>query len=224
MHSLALVRSVAFRRNKRLRPALARSAPIRSDAGSANTLRRPAFTLFEMILVLAIVAAAVAIAWPSITWLYRRRHLEQGAEFVRAKMSSARVHAVESGVPYQFRFEPGGKRFIVIPFDPELLVEAAAQGSAQKVAKAAGTLSGSARFEGGNLFTDKGSEIPDGWLAGLPNGPSYMGAKWSDPVVFYPDGTAMQGDFYIRDDHKREVRLSVRSLTGAVRVHIGEEG
>jgi hypothetical protein len=172
-----------------------------------------------MLLVLAVLALAVSFAGPSIASLQRRQRVDQGAEFVRAKMGNARVHAVECGVPYQFRFEPGGRRFIVVPFDHDALAAAAQYNSNVRVYKAAGMLAEGAMFEGGQSQFDSGTKIPDDWLASLPEASLYAGAQWSGPILFFPDGSAAPADFSVMDrDRQHQVVLNVRALTGAVTI------
>jgi hypothetical protein len=86
-----------------------RKRPVRALCPQHSSARR-GFTLFDL-----------SIAWPSVNWMYRRQRLEQGAELVRARLGSARVNAVETGLVYQFRFEPGGRRFLILPYDAEAL-------------------------------------------------------------------------------------------------------
>lgn len=195
-----------------------------SGTACARARFRRGFTLFEILLVLAIISAAVALAWPSIIWMQRRARLEQGAEQVRTKISTARVHAVESGVVYQFRFEPGGRRFIVLPFDHDSLAAAAQINSQVKIFKMAGMLAQGVRFEGGQTMLDSGTGIPGDWLSGLPDPSEYTGASWSGPLLFYPDGTSASAEFFILDEQQKRMVVSVRGLTGTATVSIPAGG
>lgn len=47
--------------------------------------------------------------------------LRQAGQLVQARLAGARVHAIDTGFEYQFLFEPGGQRFLVLPHDPHAL-------------------------------------------------------------------------------------------------------
>src|SRR4029079_15084293 len=107
-------------------------------------------------------------------------------------------------------------RFVVLPVDLEVLAQAAGSDGKVRVFRAVGMLAQGAMFEGGDALTGTGSPLPDDWFSGLHDAASYTGANWSAPVLFFPDGSATNAEFTIRDDAKRAVRISVRALTGAV--------
>lgn len=174
------------------------------------------FTLFEVLLVLTVLTLVIGLAWPSLSRLYGHHRLRQAADLLGVRMSSGRGHAVETGLVYQFRFEPGGRRFLLVPFDREP-VDETPTGSHRSM-RIVGMLPASCRFEGGDSYTDKGTAIPDEWLAGVPNEADYAGALWSQPVLFHPDGTATEFEVAVIGDKKEQVKLSLRRLTGGVTV------
>lgn len=208
-----------------MRPAPAHLRTLSTTAGSSSRagcrlrFRRAApraFTLFELLLVLAVLVLVAGLAWPSLARLHAHHQLRQSADLLGVRLSSGRVHAVESGLIYQFRFEPGGRRFLLVPFDEEQV--AADDPTARRAVRTVGMLPGQCKFEGGEGFTDKGTAIPDEWLSGLPDAGDYLGALWSSPVLFYPNGTATQFDVLIRGRGREQVKVSMRALTGAVTV------
>lgn len=174
------------------------------------------FTLFEVLLVLTIMTLIVGLAWPSLSRLYAHHHLRQAADLLGVRMSAGRVHSVESGLVYQFRYEPGGRRFLLVPFDHEEIDESAT--GAQRARRVAGMLPATCRFEGGGMSLDKGTSIPDEWFSGMPNAADYMGALWSPPVLFHPDGTATNFEVAVVGNKKEQVLLTLRGLTGGVTV------
>ena len=182
-----------------------------AGAGSRPGRRKQgprAFTLLEMALVLAVIVTALSLAWPSISQLLNYHSLQQGAQLVQARMAFARLHAIDAGVPYQFRYEPGGQRFLVIPY------EFGAQG-----AKVAGKLpSSAARFDPAGLLSASSQPLAPEWLQGMPGAAEYAAVNWSSPVLFFPNGTATAGQVIIRDSKSGGVVLTVRALTGNVSV------
>jgi len=54
---------------------------------------------------------------------------------------------------------------------------------------------------------------------------SSSSVRWSPPIVFYPDGTTSTAQVVMKNEHDRQVRLSLRGLTGVVRVDsVGSDG
>src|SRR6476646_10768141 len=80
---------------------------------------RPGYTLFELLVVVAILATAVALTWPALERFYLEHRVRQAGQLVQARLAGARVHAVDTGFDYQFRFEPDGQRFLVLPYDSQ---------------------------------------------------------------------------------------------------------
>ncbi len=77
--------------------------------------RRRAFTLIEVILVLAIIVIIVAIAYPSLEGAYCQARLTAGADGFKAALLHARAQAVEDGIPYRVAILPGKGNFRVAP-------------------------------------------------------------------------------------------------------------
>ncbi|MGE5192520.1 MAG: Tfp pilus assembly protein FimT/FimU [Deltaproteobacteria bacterium] len=76
--------------------------------GTSPCRSRGGFTLFELLIILAVLVTVVAVSWPALEQFHLQYQLRQGGALVQARMAGARVHAVDTGVDYQFRFEPGG--------------------------------------------------------------------------------------------------------------------
>ena len=150
------------------------------------------------------------------------------------RLAAARVHAIDWGVDYQFRYEPGGQRFLVLPDDPQALAgvsngaqaNAAPQASvtARRPTKIAGTLPSKQAYFDAASTGGSGQPIPPEWLSGIAGAEEFTGVNWSAPILFHPDGTAAQAYVIIRDKDARRVVLSVRSLTGGVTISKIENG
>jgi hypothetical protein len=185
---------------------------------------RRAFTIFEVLMVLAVLVMIVGLLWPALENLNAEYSLRQAGQLVQSRMAGARVHAIDVGVPYQFRYEPGGQHFLVLPFD-QISLNLQAAGGAQKAPKLAGRLPSSrAMFDSGGAMAGSGQPVAAEWLAGIANADEVMGVNWSAPIVFHPDGTAGMARIVIRDHKSRFVTVSVRPLTGGVSVSKIENG
>ena len=176
---------------------------------------RGGFTLFEMIVVLAVMAGALAMSWPAMARMYAHHRIRQSADLVQVRLMSARVHAVDTGLTYQFRFEPGGQRFIVVPFE---LDPSVAGGGQQTVMKHSGRLPAAVHFDGNSSGNSGGQQVPDELLAGLPDLENYTGVSWSPPILFFTDGTAMPVELKLRDTKNQAMRIAVRAMTGGVTI------
>lgn len=186
--------------------------PRPSAAGAAP--RRRGFTLFEVMIVLVLLSVVGALTIPTLNRLYAHHHLRQAVDLLGVRLSAGRVHSVETGLTYQFRYEPGGRRFLLVPFDQE---PASAPGG-PRATRIVGMLPAVCKFDGGQILADKGSAIPSEWLAGLPDAGEYTSASWSGPALFQPDGTATSMKLVVHGPKNESVELSLRGLTGAVTV------
>ena len=214
--------------------------PTRRSQGGVN---RAAFTMLELLLVLGVVVVIMAVAWPNVLRLTRQQTLLDCSEKVRSLAASARVHAIESGLVYQFRYEPGGRHFVAVPFEREFESvgpNARGTGSALgRFSKASGTLPEGVKFaaatplnptssgssttgSGGSSSTGLGQKLPSSVLSGLPDAGKLESVSWSGPILFQPDGSAFDAVLDLVDRHNQRVTLRIRGVTGAVslsRIH-----
>ncbi len=88
-----------------------------------STLRRPAlksgFSLLELIIVVAILSVFAAMVAPSAISQVRENEVAHAVESVREAVAEARSFAIDSGIDYQFRYEPYGRSFVVLPRELE---------------------------------------------------------------------------------------------------------
>lgn len=188
------------------------------------------FTLIEMLLVLALLVSLLMMTYPTLGRLQLEHQLKQGAEQVRLQLAAARLHALESGIDYQFRYEPGGKHFVAVPADYQAiqLQAAATQNSAgnapaivywktQGEFKVKVTFSAQTAPQFGSPQLPP-QPLPAEFLNGFENSGELAGIAWSSPLVFKPDGSAQ--DFAVEIEHESGayVVLEVRGITGGTNV------
>lgn len=185
---------------------------------------RCGYTLLEMLMVLSVLVVMTAIVFPPLNRMYADHFLKRSVEEVRVKLTSTRIHALDSGVTYQFRFEPEGQHYLMIPYESDVLAapDASSGDSATTLGgasfKYAGKLPEDIRFAFEEDVDGTAERLPDELLDGLPDAHDLKDAAWSPPLLFYPDGTAIDATFRAIDSKSQLVRLSVRGLTGAVTV------
>lgn len=189
---------------------------------TARRKARSAFTLVEMLLVLAVLVAFTTIAWPSFQRLYATQFLLEGAEQVRLQFAATRTRAIESGIVYQFRWEPDGRRYLSLPYEAELDLPAEGEGETQEdlsgnvARRYVGELPEKLTFVGGK--DAGGQSLPTDLFASFPDADKLAAVAWSAPVLFQPDGTAVDGELIVGDLTGRNVALVLRGATGAVAV------
>jgi prepilin-type N-terminal cleavage/methylation domain-containing protein len=84
---------------------------VRSGLGRAH----PGFTLFELLLVCAVIAVLGAIVYPSIDNMYASYRVGACADEVRAAWALARSHAMDESRPYRFSIKPNSGDYRVAP-------------------------------------------------------------------------------------------------------------
>ena len=187
-----------------------------------------------MILVLTILVVVAGLSWPQLLRYLRERAIREEAHSVRVELNGARIKAIDQGLTYQFRFEPDGQRFIVLPYDrpdigagssldPATGAAATSQPTAL-VPIVSGRLPKTCRFDvpqvtnatsgaEQRVWTEK---LPDEWLLLIPDGNELRQTSWGPPIRFFADGTADDGMVTILDDDRRRIEISVRGFTGTV--------
>jgi prepilin-type N-terminal cleavage/methylation domain-containing protein len=181
---------------------------------------RAGFTMIEVLLVLALLVVVTALAWPMLQRPFANRRLYAAADLVRAGWCNARSGAIRSGHTYAFRYLPEGDRFCVQPEDDSGaggMSDASGSGVdgtpmpsddeySQPVER---TLPDGVKFVAGDTSTDAmadaGADMP-------PDGD----ASWSEPILFYPDGTTSDAHLMLGNESGSAMEVTLRGLTGAV--------
>ncbi|MFH5802556.1 prepilin-type N-terminal cleavage/methylation domain-containing protein, partial [Alienimonas sp. DA493] len=123
-------------------------------------LRAPrGFTLVEILLVLTVLAVLAAVVAPSALRFFGDYALRSSAEAVRSDLARARLDAVQEGVPYEFRAEANGERWVVVPAERETAVVGAV-GSGAGLAGAAAT--GAAASAAGDWVPVRSGTLAEG--------------------------------------------------------------
>ncbi len=192
---------------------------------------RRGFTLVEMLLVLTVLLILAGISYVVLSTQYDEYALKDATEQVRTNLANTRNLAVESGVTYQFRYEPNGRRYVIIPYEVDSDAISDSQdprssgtGSlAQRYRMISsqlpkGTTFAKADDPGVTSATEQVIPIAKEFLQAMPNPTALQGVGWGNPILFLPDGTATATTFRVQDEKKRYRELSVRELTAAVSV------
>ena len=206
--------------------------------------RRPArraFTLLEMLIVLALLAMFAAFSWPALRSSLRNSRLRDAAKVVRSELAKTRLRAIETGTPQQFRYQPGTGHFEIAP-------QVSATESEHKPAIAPVERSARATLSddwAGDLEalsrSTRQRDLPEGVaFCPLPTDPSSdapppaapiardsgeMGDdQWSAPIVFQPNGRTSNARIRLFGEGKFRIDVILRGLTGvAIASELGRD-
>jgi prepilin-type N-terminal cleavage/methylation domain-containing protein len=196
---------------------------------------RPAFTLLELLLVLALLVVLAGLAMPLFEGSFTSLKLRRATDQVLAVWIQARTAAIESGQLHQFRFQTDSGDYLVEPWprDEEFSVTPAADNDSmhkgfQNIRREDGALLVRDRLPQGILLK-RGERAIRGSAQGEPStsevesltagntttGP--YGIGWSAPVLFHPDGTTNDVSLLLSNGQQQYQRATLRSLTGTGR-------
>jgi len=191
----------------------------------SSRLPRHAVTLVEVLLVLCLLVALASIAWPALERPLSNQRLRSAADAVRVEWGRARVEAMSSGRTVLFRYAISGDRYSIQSHaGPEFSPDAASADGSQYATDSEDL---PVSFLGHELKLPEGVTFLSGETAddtradslaleAEPSGDAEMG--WSEPVLFYPDGTTSTATLVLKNEYERCIQLSLRGLTGVVTV------
>jgi prepilin-type N-terminal cleavage/methylation domain-containing protein len=168
----------------------------------ARTPRR-AFTLLEMILVLAVIAFLIAVALPSVQAMLSDVKLQAAADHFRARLAEARSRAILESRPYRIAAMPGDSSYRIAPDSPEFWGEGQA---------AADESNGVEPL----IVEDK---LPENIPFQLSEGRGGDSGPWVHLLSFQIDGSCDR-DYSLRLEFEDclPLEINVRGLTGSVTV------
>ena len=171
-------------------------------------------TLVEVILVLALLVVIGAVSVPLLESSFSRAGLHSAGDTLRGAWAKARLAAMQSGQTCVFRYEPNGSRFQIAALNQLELPETSALQP-----DTAGT-----RREAVDMLRLPRNRLPDGvvFAAGevststqlVATLPGAADGPWSNPILFYPDGTTSDASVLLSNSRQTMIRVTLRGLTG----------
>lgn len=186
--------------------------------------RPRAFTLLEMVVVLAVVVLTAAVAWPALRRSLDDAQLVDSAKLVRTTLARARLAAMESGRGRWFRYQPLGRKFEVADSPPR------DQRDAQEDSPLVRSEAERGELPEGVWFAAPDDEPP---LAAGPAGSAeavspqprreaseiaQAETTWSEPIEFRPDGRARDARIALTSGSRRVATAWLRGLTGTATI------
>lgn len=178
-------------------------------------------------LALAVIAVLAGVTIPSALRMYADSNLTDAAERVRNLVGETRLHAINTGEQYQFRFEKDGRHFVQLPVEvpvaPTDSTTTTATPAIPRPPSVLGMLPEGMRFESlAAETTTPGSTLesplPPELFQGLPKPQELVSLSWSAPVLYSADGSANDASWLVVDQRKESIKVDVRGLTGAASI------
>lgn len=182
-----------------------RAAP--SLTPRAGVTVRSAFTLLELLLVLAILAIVSAIVVPSLFRPLESQRLTRAGEALCAALGRARVVAIDQGAPVTLAFSPEAGDYAIQTLDGQGIPGEPARKLPEEVVFLGATVEG---------LTADGQIVDPSALAGAAASADFGGAG----VVFFPDGSSTTAEYLLRSREGAQLFVRLRGLTG--QAHLGE--
>ena len=204
--------------------------------------RRSALTLFELLLVLAILVALAGVAIPTFDSMVSSRRLGQSVEKLRNEIMSGRVTAMRTGQAQMIRMTLQGKDYSISPWLGGSEAEDASAGAtvmqAGQIIQTQATTGGGAKstseLANSTLQLSEGvsfsivetlvdsrnaSAIEQGGGTVPTSGGSSQGdgSGLSSPLLLYPDGTCTTAQIVLIDDRGRRMAIQLRGVTGQLK-------
>lgn len=172
---------------------------------------RAGFTLFELLVVLALIVVIASISVPVISTMLDEARLEGAADMIRAKTAEARAYAMDQGKPWRVAYIPGTG---VIQVAPEESTDWE-QMEQTVIAKP-------------GLFRD---QLPKHVFMGTSPGDitsasesGTPGAAWQTIAVYGYDGSAREDSItYFGKYGTPPMAMEMRALTGSVAIKNARE-
>jgi prepilin-type N-terminal cleavage/methylation domain-containing protein len=181
---------------------------------------RQGFSLFELMVVLAIMLLLAGFAAPEFMENVRIGRVIEAAEDARSVVASARLYAIEYGVDYHVRYEVGGNAAVAMPAEPgpQLSNNYSEDPTDNRKRLKAVILNEDLKFNALDGEAVGGESLDAADFQSLEEAGDFAQRTWSAPITFRPDGSASDATFRVMDEQGRQSEISVRGLTGAVRV------
>lgn len=195
---------------------------------------RKGFTLLELLLTIAIVAAIAAVSIPNMDLLLRDRRLVRAGEQVRIEMTRLRVDSMRQGRVMMLEAMSGGNSIRVKPFQSVADATEAIDHTGSQSALLSGADQGVVVNQGSTLATDTSErtiELPalvtveSVGVVSAPRGSqieqatlSDQAAGWNRPILFYPDGSTSTAVVVLRHESVGQLKVKLRGITGEATV------
>ncbi len=199
-------------------------------------MNRRGFTLIELLLVLSIIAVTVSVAIPTYDGMITSRRIFYAVDKLQLELQRTRVEAIRTGQAQTFRCHLGTSEYVVQPWlkasdEVEASVGATivTQLGQAIETEAVGNMVGGSMPDPteGQLLLEEGIVFADAQMQNDTRSMSEQSVTdtmvaaatgWSQPIMFYPDGSASTAHLVIQNERGRRFAVQLRGLIGEVKV------
>lgn len=178
-----------------------------------GTNRRAGFTLFELLVVVAVIVLVAGLSVPAFQRSFKSQRLKKAADIVRGEWSRTKINAIRNGEEFAFFYEPETGTYWIAPFSSVYSEEG--QSNTVRSEAADNYDYGNGMLPRGIVF-DVGQTVEDSRSMAANEEGSAAGT--ANMILFYPDGTCQDAELYLKNDEDLAIRISIRSLTGVASV------
>lgn len=194
---------------------------------------RGAFTLLEVLLAIAILAALSAVVIPQIGSVLGDQQIAGAASQLRAEMTRLRVRAMREGRVMMLEGMIDSGQLRIKPyFSMQDSVEALDQtGSQSALLQGAEQAAVDTDIATDSSESEEIIELPEGVSVesvGVTSAARAMqieqealsdqGQGWSRPILFYPDGVTSTGTILLKHEKNGKRAVKIRGITGDVTI------
>lgn len=188
----------------------------------------------EVLLVVAIMVAILAIALPSFQGSFDQQRLKKAGQRIQTEWTKARNRAIRTGKVHVFQHTLYSNRYVTrIQSSPadDWQSEPATSDTTQFMTTADETLEQLPEdviFMAANVQLDQRTTLEMSSLDASPvvadfsseTGMEGMTGEpsWGMPIFFFPDGTTSTAQLVLSNDNQETVTLNLRGLTGIARL------
>ena len=175
------------------------------------TGRRRGFSLFELMLVMAILVAASFLALPAIQPMIATNDLQAASDAIQGRWTEMRTRAIAEGQPYRFAIREKSGEYKIAPDTKDYW---GGDGEAATATSDVQPLVVEDKLPGKVLFQkyDVTASDPSATATGQGGG-----GNWSHVLTFLPNGTAREDvQISFGQDGARSLTLVLRGMTGTV--------
>lgn len=183
---------------------------------------RRGVTLMELLIALAIIVLIASLAVPAATRAWDRYRVKLAGDQLRAAFGHAHYEAMRTGQIQVVRMELGGSSYYLQPWmagdevinvsaeeayeqtTPQYQIEPVAE---KKLPEDVIFDSAQARFDTRAMQIEEETNQQQTALT-----------QWSQPLLFYPDGTSSQAKVTVANERGEAVQVTLRKLTGLASV------
>lgn len=185
------------------------------DFGYSKSSTRAAFSLVELLIVLAILATMAAFTIPALRGPMDKSKLRGAGRAMETAIAKARSLSIRSGQPHWLTYEPGGRAW-QIETEPEPTNSAGGAATVSELTQETAAVEATRVVRTGVLpdgvtFAET-TELASSEPADVLLSPQ---SNWSAPIRFTPIGRTANREIIIQGTRDFEMQIRVRGLTGS---------